>query len=210
MSLSCCFHDDACLKCGSKRKTPDEDDPDQHPASWIVVAWQKDYSKGWKWNNAHRHLSKDPRVPLWDDASCLFAFARRPKIPWIIPLSFEGDERRSIYRIRIIRYNMRIAELDRKKRKHTWWILNVENKRGYFKEYEQYISERTVPGLWLSLAIDNGLTFRHLRNNGYRPYIDLACSLEDETDEIDRRVLIASRKFPKVPPAVYRPYIFME
>lgn len=215
MSVSgCCFAPEGgpCLRCGVKRKKPEDDDDegDQHPASWIVVLWQKDYSRAWRWNNAHRHISDTPRVPLWDDSSCLVRYATRPTIPFLIPLTFVGAERNSIFRIRIIRYNMHFKETMRLQRKRVWWRRWVIHPEGYKREYELYIRERSVPGLWLSLALDHGLTFRHLRSYGYRKYVDLAGDLEAETDDIDTRVAleVVSGKYRTLSGHVYRPYLF--
>lgn len=104
---------------------------------------------------------------------------------------------------------MRQAEEDRRRRKAEWHNLYVHDLRGYMKEYNSYRVERQVPGLWLSLALDEGLTFRHLRSAGYIPLLSLSAVLEPDTMSIDATVQsIARRSFPDVHPFAYRPYIF--
>lgn len=160
---------------------------DDHPAGQIVFNWQKDYSKAWKWNDAHRHISKDPRVPLWDDGSCMSSYIV-PKLPFLIPLGFDSQQRLSIYRIRLIRYNIRERERLRLQRKKVWWRRFVEFKDKYFKEYHHYRYNSMVPQVWLALAMKRGLTFRHLRSHGYRPYINESEDLEEELISIDSAV----------------------
>lgn len=202
-ALSICLS----AKCGDIDCCKCDDDFYEHPAARIVAQWQKGFSRGWKWNNAHRHMSTTDRVPLWDDGTCLFSHAR-PKIPFIIPLSFEGLQRQSIYRIRLIRFNMRSRETERLRMKREWWAHNVSNPEGYRREYLCYRRERSVPGIWLAFALGWGLTFRHVRNYGYCPYIEIADDLEDELARINTAVYAEIRQFfPLVDASLHRPYI---
>jgi len=184
----------------------DREDHD-HIAASIVFTWQQDYSKGWKWNNAHRHMSEEPRVPLWDDGSCMSSYTQHP-IPYIIPVSFTPVERVAIYRIRLIRNEIRKRERERQQNKRRWWLHNVERRDLYRKEYDYYRYHSMVPQMWLGLAMKHGVTFRHLRNFGYRKYIDIAGDLEDDLERID--IIVRAQIHPWIPQNISRPFIVLE
>lgn len=183
-------------------------DENAHIAASIVAQWQNEFHKSWKWNNSHRHSSSGKRVPIWDDSSRTYTWAISPPLPFIIPAAFiDKQERLSIYRIRLIRYNMRLRESKRQKQKRVWWLHNVESRSKYARELAFYKRERMVPGLWLSLAMDHGLTFRHLRTSGYKPYIDTSDDLYEISLGIDALVREEVRILGEPPMNIYRPYL---
>jgi hypothetical protein len=162
----------------------------------IYHQWQRTKRKPWAWNDAHRRLTRfaetTDAVPIHEGA-CREYIRRMRYLGGLSFLSiyFQNEKREAMSRIRFIFYLRRLAERRRLLNKRRWWVHNTIGTRynpGFVRPepfgYNQWMQSKTVPTLWLHFAIEEGLTYRHIRVSGYRLYVDLADDLRDEYDRI--------------------------
>lgn len=172
-----------------KKKYLFGDNSSLHEVAQVFENWQRPLFRRWKWNDAHRHKSEEQRVP-WHDTRNDNVFQEKedflmslgyPRpyfflIPDMNNRRLNNNERKAIFKIRVIKENMKLKERKRMRSKMRWWQINVTGARYFQRELICYQSSRQVPDLMLSIFLEQGKTFRHIRENGYIPF----CNEDDD------------------------------
>lgn len=173
-----CESNGKCLCCGFDNSTLHS----LHIASEIYHNWQLEYCRGWKWNNTHRrgidihgfrpvqihHVSVFPNTEMYGR----LVFLNNKQINLAIIIT------------KVLRQRKK-EKYSQQRRSRLWyrnWVIASDESSNNVT-YDKWMNERPR-GKFLSYAIEEGLTYRHLRVYGYKPYIQESIDLNNETIEI--------------------------
>lgn len=157
-----------------------------HIAADIYHEWQKDKYLKWKWNDVHRRgmdVFKFKSIPIYHKS-----IYTEPTKKFGLFLS--DDQRNLAYTITKVFFQRRREENDRKRKKMYWyryWIVKHRmilnpNIAETIYTYDEWMSQPRTQ--LLSYAIEEGLTFRHVRRSGYYPWVMEAYELVNEKNRI--------------------------
>lgn len=176
-----------CVTCGSG----DIIYQHRHVAADIYHCWQINFRREWKWNDAHRRgvdVNKFRDVPIhhrsiYDKVGirlfCCMMTDRQRRLANVLKTVLSRRRKEEMHRLQIVR---------------RWKARWTYRKEIGSYTYEKWISD--IPRTrWMTYAIEEGLTYRHLRTYGYIPYVDLAEDLQDEHEAICNRATIRFRRW---------------
>lgn len=180
-------------------------DKNLHPALLVFHEWQKDYKKGWKWNNLHRHLNETERVD-WDDnrsfelvppMNYLTFLSRKERIDMAFGMSirnwFTAPNNARVSYWKLKRCLSRIVKgfKTRRRLKRRWWKSWVTWGDPSFSlngSYWAYMEKTS----WREICVEVGYTFKYQRREGYIPFVKEAIFLRKEAATLEK---IVNRRF---------------
>lgn len=194
-----------------------------HPAFFIFNQWQQGMTKQWKWNDCHRHVSRDDRVP-WHDNRSYFRQQRQYLLDQYNEISvdarrnlcfghifpfigrnggFSKEKRYAVWNIIHVLKKKRDAEYQRMLSKNMWWRGNTTGCRAlireHFADYKQKLKDNVCP--YVKKLLELGMTYRHVRVIGWIPLVEQAN--EEYRFELHRmrdsvRVIAANEGWPEI------------
>lgn len=186
------------------------------PALLIFHEWQKDYTKAWKWNQSHRHISEEARVSWSDNRSFperpvvipRFHLTKKQKLDVLFEVGRDWNKVREAEKVAFWKIKSTFnrkwdAEIARERKKRIWWSMYVTPRyhsndwywlfrRDFYGDDEGTLVNKKdfKPDAFVKKCMEFGLTFRNARRTGYLPYvreaIQLQASFENELFHISR------------------------
>jgi hypothetical protein len=165
-----------CICCGEQCRV--DNSVARHPVVDIYHQWQLTFSRGWKWNDAHRRgvdIYKYSNVQVHHKS--IYPLPRRVQLfgPY-----FTNRQKRLAEVISSVLRTRRIEESSRRSDARKWklqWVFR-HNPEEHVYTYERWMQGPQTE--WMSIARELGLTYRHIRPYGYIPYVMEAESLHNE------------------------------
>lgn len=169
--------DGMCICCGTIPKAP-EQYHDLHVAADIYHNWQLTKFRAWRWNDAHRR-----GADIYKHHSVQIHHRSIYPEPNQFGLFLTDDQRKLARVIKKVWRQRRRESLNQRANANRWYRQWVWRPQPGTYTYQRWRTE--IPRTeWMTYAIEEGLTYRHIRVYGYIPYVMEADELHREHSRI--------------------------